>query len=116
VLNPLWWALLGTLRGGWFPVSSCCNLVESATQRLQPKSGGYIPNTGETAMRIHAEVPTKSKKLTTYVSLIAKFTLLDSNKHAIAKDLTFTQVKLLSENIPNSIIKFQAMINPEYSL
>ena len=118
-------SLLSTLKNlslWWGGLSE--QLLDAAVQtdflshrpKIEPLRGGLQLNQGVAIMRNHAQEPTKSNKLTTYVSLIAKFTLLDSNKHAIAKDLTFTQVKLLSENIPNSIIKFQAMINPEYSL
>ncbi len=70
----------------------------------------------EAIMPNYAQAPSKSKKLIKYVSLKSIFILLDNNKQIIAKDLTFTQAKPLSEHIPNSIIKFQAMVQAEVSL
>jgi len=67
-------------------------------------------------MRNYTQKPTKSNKLTRHVSLNSVFTLFDRNKQIIAKDLTFTQAKPLSEHIPNSSIKFQAMVQAEGSL
>jgi len=109
---PFWWSGLSE------------QLLDAAVQtdfllhrpKIEPLRGGLQLNQGVAIMRNHAQEPTKSNKLTTYVSLIAKFTLLDSNKHTIAEDLTFTQVKPLSEHIPNSIIKFKAMVQAEGSL
>jgi len=102
--------MVGFIRhpSGWLvPVASCSNLVEPATQRLLPKVGGYIPNTGETAMRSYTQKPTNS------VSLKSIFLLLDSDKNLITSSLTFEQVKPLSEHINGSIIKFQAMVRVE---
>ena len=92
------------------------DLMQPASNDFALIKGGLKSNPGETAMRNYAQAPTKPNKLTAYVSLKSVFTLLDNNKHIIAKDLTFTQAKPLSEYIPNSSIKFQAMVQAEGSL
>jgi len=93
---------------GWsVPVADSLNSMQSATRRLRPDSGGYIQNTGETAMRNHTQKPTNS------VSLKSIFLLLDSDKNLITSSLTIEQAKPLSEHIQGSVIKFQAMVRLE---
>lgn len=57
----------------------------------------------------HTQQPAKLKTLSLSVNLISFFTLQDSNRKTIAQDLTFNQVKSISEDIKDSVIKFQRM-------
>lgn len=48
---------IGQPQGWPVPVAGSLNPVQPASQRLRPKGGGYIPTTGETAMRHHTQNP-----------------------------------------------------------
>jgi hypothetical protein len=97
---------IGHLSGWPVPVAGCSNPVQPATQRLLPKSGGYIPYTGETAMRNLTQKPTSP---TLNVRLKSLFTLVDTEKRTITENLSFQQVKHRADRINGSIIKFQKM-------
>jgi len=53
------------------------------------------------------------KQLINHVSLKSIFSLVDSHRNTIARDLSFEQAKPLSEHIQGSVIKFQAMVRME---
>jgi len=74
---------------GWLvPVAGCSNPVQPATQRLLPKSGGYIPNTGETAMRY------LTQNLTFSVSQksLSRFNVFTPTGRSLAKKYPFKQL------------------------
>jgi hypothetical protein len=57
----------------------------------------------------NAQELSQIKTLIPSVNLISFFTLQNSNRKTIAQDLTFNQVKSISEDIKDSVIKFQKM-------
>jgi len=83
----------------------------SAAQSLVTLGGSLKTTVKELAMSLHSYVtkPSKNNTSTLKVSFKSIFFLIDSNRKTIADSLTFDQVKSLSDQVPNSIIKFQKM-------
>ncbi|NOR68492.1 MAG: hypothetical protein GQ532_02145 [Methylomarinum sp.] len=91
---------------GWpVPVAGSSNPMQSATQRFEPKSGGYIPSTGETAMRNHTQ------KLTNLASKKSqsRFNVLTQSGRSIARKIPFNEAIRLKSGQPDLTIKFSGM-------
>jgi len=87
----------------------------STARSLDAFCGSLKTTVKELAMSLHSYVtkPSKNNTSTLKVSFKSIFFLIDSNRKTIADSLTFDQVKSLSDQIPNSIVKFQKMVKVE---
>jgi len=100
--HPLWWLV---------PVADSLNPIQSATQCFRPKVGGYISNTGETAMRNNTQnlaISSQINILKTYLPKKAVFNLV-TTKEILFKNLALPEALALFLSHPQTRIKFSRM-------
>ncbi len=111
--------MVGCIRQlqGWpFPRYGSSNLIQSASQRLEPMRGGLSTNLGETAMRNHAQNPADSCPETIQHSALnpatqvkSFFNLVTVNNRVLFTDLVFSEALALLVCHPHAKIKFSRM-------
>jgi len=65
---------IGQLSGWSVPVADCCNPVQSASNCLQPKRGGYIPITGAAMNTINPSKDKIRNQLTSLINIVMEGT------------------------------------------
>ncbi len=107
---------IGQSQGWPAPLPGSSNLIQSASQRLEPMRGGYQPCKGETAMRNHAQNPAGSCPETVQHSALnpatqvkSFFNLVTVSNRVLFTDLAFTEALALLVCHPHVKIKFSRM-------